>query len=314
LAAGGAVASAAGPVLGGVLSTWDWRLIFAINVPVCAFMLILAARVQRSPRTPARFDWTGQFLALVGLGSIIYALIEGGVVGYLAPMIVVLLIVGVCALGLFLLVQARSDHPMVPLRIFRSRPMRVAMFGGFAFIFAWFGSVFVASLYLQQELNIPPALAGLVFLPGAAVALVGNLGSGPLVNRFGPRFPVILGMASLVLGLAALALSVHVGSAVLVGVTIAMIGGGGSVAMPPLAGVVLERAPHGQAGVASAVSNTFRQVGGALAVALFGVLVSYDGGFIIGMQISLAIGALLALIGLLASLTLEGPGASATRE
>lgn len=253
-AAGGAVASAAGPVLGGALSAWDWRLIFAVNVPVCVVMLALAPRVRRSPRTSVPFDWAGQVLALVALGSIIFALIEGGVIGYGDPLIVALLITGTAALVLFVVVQARVTYPMMPLGLFQARPMRVAMFAGFAFIYAWFGSVFVASLYLQQELHIPPVLAGFVFLPGAIIAFFGNLSSGPLANRFGPRFPVLLGMASLTIGLTGLALSAHVGSAVLVGLTIALIGGGGSVAMPPAAGIVLGPRPgrsgrRGQRGV-----------------------------------------------------------------
>lgn len=305
-AAGGAVASAAGPVLGGALSAWDWRLIFAVNVPVCAVMLVVATRVPRSPRRTVPFDWPGQLLALIALGSIVFGLIEGGAIGYGHPLIVTLLVVGAAALGLFLMVQARVAHPMMPLGLFRAAPMRVAMFGGFAFIYAWFGSVFVTSLYLQQELRIAPALAGVVFLPGAVVAFFGNLVSGPLANRYGPRVPLVVGMVSLVVGLAALALSAGLGSVVLVAVTIALIGGGGSVAMPPLAGVVLEHAPDGQAGVASAVSNTFRQIGGALAIALFGVLVDQDWGFRPGMQLSLATAAALALVCLIASRALAG--------
>lgn len=305
-AAGGAVASAAGPVLGGTLSSWDWRLIFAINVPVCAAMLLLAHRVRRSPQNNVAFDWAGQVLALVALGTIIFALIEGGAIGYGHPLIVVLLVVGTAALALFLLVQARVPHPMMPLELFRSRPMRVAFFGGFTFIYAWFGSVFLSSLYLQQHLQIASSVAGLVFLPSAVLSFFGNLASGPLANRFGPRFPVVLGMASLLTGLIGLALSAQTESAVLVGIMLILIGGGGSIAMPPLAGIVLEHSPAGKAGVASAVSNTFRQVGGALAVAVFGVLVTSEARFLEGMQISLATAAVLALICLIASTTLAG--------
>lgn len=143
------------------------------------------------------------------------------------------------------------------------------------------------------------------FFPGAVVAFFGNLASGPLANRYGPRVPLVVGMSSLVVGLAVLALSARLGSVALVAVTIALIGGGGSVAMPPLAGVVLEYAPEGQAGVASAVSNTFRQIGGALAVALFGVLVGRDSGFLLGMQLSLGTAAVLAVICLIASRSLR---------
>lgn len=305
-AAGGAVASAAGPVLGGALSAWDWRLIFAVNVPVCIVMLAVSLRVPRSPRSSTPFDWLGQFLALIALGSILLGLIEGGAIGYGHPLIVTLLLVGVAALVLFVVVQGRVAHPMMPLELFRTGPMRVAMFGGFAFIYAYFGSVFVTSLYLQQELRIAPAVAGLVFLPGAVLSFFGNLASGPLANRFGPRVPVVIGMVSLVVGLSGLALAAGLGSVPLLTVMLALVGSGGSVAMPPLAGVVLQYAPDGQAGVASAVSNTFRQIGGALAIALFGVLVAGDAGFLSGMQLGLATGAVLAVICLVASRALAG--------
>lgn len=269
-------------------------------------MLMLAPRIQRSPRSSVPFDWAGQLLALIALGSIIYALIEGGAIGYGDPLIVTLLVTGVTALALFLLVQARAAHPMMPLTLFHTGAMRVALFGGFAFIYAWFGSVFLVSLYLQQHLNITPALAGLVFLPSAVLSFFGNLASGPLANRFGRRVPVLLGMGSLVIGLSVLAFFADEGSVMLVAIVLILIGGGGSVAMPPLAGVVLEYAPEGQAGVASAVSNTFRQVGGALAVAVFGMLVARDDGFLTGMQLSLATAALLALTSLIGSTTLTG--------
>ena len=193
-AAGGAVASAAGPILGGVLSSWDWRLVFLVNVPVCAVMLLLFIRVARSPGRPSRFDWAGQLLALIALGTLIYALIEGGVVGYTNPVIIGLFLLGAVALAAFIGVQARTRTPMMPLTLFRSGAMRVAFFGGFVFIFAWFGIVFLASLYLQQHLGMPAALAGLVFLPAALGSFVGNLSSGPLTNRVGPRVPAALGI------------------------------------------------------------------------------------------------------------------------
>lgn len=193
---------------------------------------------------------------------------------------------------------------MMPLVLFRNRPTQVALFAGFTFIYAWFGSVFVASLYLQQELGIESAIAGLVFLPGAVLSFFGNLASGPLSNKYGPRLPVVLGMASIVIGLVALGIAASTGSAVFVGIAVVLVGAGGSVAMPSVAGVVLENAPDGQAGVASAVSNTFRQIGGALAVAVLGVLVVHGGSFVTGMQIGLASGAVLAIICLVAAVSL----------
>lgn len=310
-AAGGAVASAAGPILGGVLSSWDWRFVFLVNVPVCAIMLLTSVRVTPSPGKPKRFDWAGQILALTGLGALIYALIEGGVVGYTTPEVIGPFLLGAVALAAFIGVQAHTRTPMMPLTLFRSGAMRVAFFGGFVFIFSWFGTVFLASLYLQQHLGLPPALAGLVFLPGAIGSFFGNLSSGPLTNRFGPRVPAALGMTLLLLGLAGFAVSAPADSAILIGVFLAVIGLGGSIATPSLASVVLAFAPEGQAGIASAVANTYRQVGGAFAIAVFGVLVSGGLGFITGLQVSAGTAAVLALVAAVLALTLPDSGRSA---
>ncbi|MGP9724461.1 MFS transporter [Corynebacterium sp. AOP40-9SA-29] len=305
-AAGGAVASAAGPMLGGWLSTWDWRLIFAVNIPFCLVMIIAAKGLEKSPRTQSHFDWVGQFLALVGLVAVIFALIEGAILGYGDLRIITLAIIGIASLGLFVYVQSRVKSPMMPLSLFEAAPMRIALFGGFTFIFSWFGSVFLASLYLQQSIGLSAATAGLIFVPSAILSFFGNIVSGPLSNRFGPRFPVMLGMASLVVGLSIFALSANLESALFVCISLILIGAGGSVAMPPVANVVLGNAPAGQSGVASAVSNTFRQLGGALAIALFGVLLSRNGDFTMGMQLSLGIAGCLALACLCLSYRLPG--------
>jgi DHA2 family methylenomycin A resistance protein-like MFS transporter len=164
-AVGGAVAGAVGPVLGGALTTLDWRLVFAINLPVCVVMLALLTRVAPSPRRPSRFDPVGQVLALVTLVGLVFGLIEGGADGFGTWYVVSALVVAAAALVGFLLVQARGRAPMMPLDLFRSSGMRIALGVGFAFMVGNFGSVFVLSLYLQQHLGLSPLAAGLVFLP-----------------------------------------------------------------------------------------------------------------------------------------------------
>ncbi len=119
--------------------------------------------------------------------------------------------------------------------------------------------------------------------------------------------PAVLGMTLLLLGLVGFALSAPADSAILIGAFLALVGIGGSIATPSLASVVLAFAPAGQAGIASAVANTFRQVGGAFVVAVFGVLVSHGPGFINGLQMGAGIAAVLALVAVVLSLTLPGP-------
>lgn len=305
-AAGGAVASAVGPLLGGMLSDLDWRLIFVVNLPVGVVMLALAARIATSPRRPAGFDWAGQVLSFVGLAALIAALIEGGAAGYGSPQIVVMVVLAVVSLSGFVLVQARGSRSMMPLSLFHEAPMRIAMLGGFVFIFSWFGTVFLASLFLQRELGLSASVAGLVFLPSAIVAFLGNLASGRLANRFGTRFPTVLGMVSMTLGLIGLALAARGDSALAIALLVVLVGAGGSVAAPPFAAVVLTHAGPGRAGIASATANMFRQVGGALAVAVFGVLVAASWGFVAGMQVALAAAAVLGALVAVLCLRLGG--------
>jgi DHA2 family methylenomycin A resistance protein-like MFS transporter len=202
-AVGGAVAGAVGPLLGGALTTIDWRLVFAINLPVCAAMLILLRRIAQSPRRANPFDWAGQILAIIALAGLIFGLIHGGTAGFGAPSVVLSLVGAAVGIAAFLLGQGRSSHPMMPLPLFRSTGIRIALSVGFAFMAGNFGSVFFVSLFLQQHLGLTPLVAGLVFLPSAAFSVLGNVMSGRLRNHFGPRAPAVTGQLSMVVGFAA---------------------------------------------------------------------------------------------------------------
>ncbi len=304
-AVGGAVAGLVGQPLGGLLTTLDWRWVFLINLPVCVAMVGSLLAVGASPTLPARFDWPGQVLAVVALGALVFGLIEGGHAGFGEPDVVAALLVAVVALVGFVRVQARSSHPMMPLELFGSHGFRLALPVGFAFMVGNYGNVFVISLYLQQQLGLSPLDAGLVFLPSAGFAVVGNLVSGPVSNRYGARLPVVSGLLLMAVGLLALLLTVDVGSPLVTTFCLLPIGLGGSLAMPSVTGVVLEGVPAERAGTASAVFNTFRQVGGAVAIAVFGALIARPDHFLSGARISLGVAAGLLLLAALNSLRIR---------
>jgi len=311
--AGGAVSGAAGPLLGGLLTTLNWRLVFAINIPVCLLILAFIPRVAPSARRALPFDWAGQVLAVTGLVALVYALIDGGERGFGRPLVIVVFAVAAASLAGFTAVQARVAHPMMPLSLFRPHSMRIALLGGFTFIVGWYGTVFLASLYLQQHLGLSPLVAGLAFLPSALVSLAGNLSSGAVVNRLGTRFPAVLGLSSMTAGLIGLALAAPLGQAWPVACLVILVGAGGSVAMPALTGVVLTSTGPGQAGIASAVLNMFRQIGGAVAIAVFGILVVAPRAFIPGLQASLTIAATLGTLSTLACLRIRPQPGEAQR-
>jgi DHA2 family methylenomycin A resistance protein-like MFS transporter len=300
-AAGGSVSGATGPLLGGLLTTIDWRLVFAINIPVCALILAYLPRIAPSARRPVPFDWTGQVRAVLGLVALVYGLIEGGK-GFGRPVVIVTLAVAVVSLTGFVAVQGRVAHPMMPLSLLRPAGMRIALFGGFSFVVGWYGTVFLASLYLQQHLGLSPLLAGLLFLPSALVSLGGNLASGSLTTRLGTRFAAAGGLSSMTAGLLGLALVAPLNRAWPVASLVILVSAGGSVATPALIGVVLTSAGPEQAGISSAVFNMFRQVGGAVAIAVFGILVAAPRAFDPGVRRSFFIAAALGLLAALACL------------
>ncbi len=304
-AVGGAVAGLVGQPLGGLLTTFNWRWVFTINLPICIAMLVFLVWLATSPKRPQPFDWTGQVLAIVGLSALVYGLIDGGHAGFGATAVVVSLAIAVASLAGFVFAQARVAHPMMPLELFGVHGFRIALLVGFAFMVGNYGNVFVTTLYLQQHLGLSPLHAGLVFIPSAFFAIAANLASGVVTNRFGARVPVVAGLLSMVFGLTAQLILAPLGHPWLIAVCIIPIGAGGALAMPSVTSVVLDGVPARQAGTASAVFNTFRQVGGAVAIAVFGALIAEPGSVDRGLRLSLGIAAALITVAALNSLRIR---------
>jgi MFS transporter, DHA2 family, methylenomycin A resistance protein len=307
---GAAVASSSGPVVGGLLTLVSWRLIFAINLPVGAVALGVLAWTEPSPQRTVPFDWVGQVTAVLAMGGLTYGAIEAGPAGLTAPQVVTAFTLAVVALAGFLAAQARGAHPMVPLELFRSRTVSAAVVIGFAFIVGYFGLPFVMSLYLQQLRGLSALATGLVFLPMMLVGAVLTPFSARLVERLGARLLVGGGLGLMTAGLAVLAV---VGSStpvwVLAGLMV-LVGLAGPLTMPPVMAVLLNSVPGHQAGVASGVFNTSRQLGGALAVAVFGALLAHPGTFMAGLRVSLLLAAGVALTAAAASRLLQPPRGS----
>ncbi|MFF1688399.1 MULTISPECIES: MFS transporter [unclassified Streptomyces] len=292
----GSVAAASGPLVGGLLSHTDWRLIFVINVPVGAAALILLARVPRSPRSAAPLDWVGQVSAVIAMGSLTFAAIEAGAHGYRAPAALTAFALAAVAVAVFALSQKRGKHAMLPRNLIRSRTLKVASANGFAFLAAMNGTVFLYSLYLQQHRGLTALAAGLVFVPMTVLSAFLGVPTARLTERYGPRVPIVGGL--LLMGASLLALAALPASAPvwLMGLVMIPVGSCGSLAMQPTTGMLLESVPARQAGVAGAVFNTSRQIGGTLAVAAFGALFASQAGALHGLRVSLLIAAVLAFI------------------
>ncbi len=306
-AMGGAIASSSAPVLGGLLSLASWRLIFFINVPVGTVALILLTRVAVSPRRWRPFDWVGQCTAVLAMGGLTFGAIEAGSAGITSPQVVAAFAIAVVALAVFVLAQARVAHPMVPLELFRTRNVSVAVAVGFAFVVGYYGLPFVMSLYLQQLRGLSSFGAGLVFVPMMIVGALLTPFSARITERFGARSLITTGLALMAVGLAVLAAFPSSASPVALGLLMVPVGVAGPLIMPPITALLLNSVPDAQAGTASGVFNTSRQVGGALAVAVFGALLAGDD-FMAGLRLSLLIAAGSAVIAAITALSLRPPG------
>ncbi|MDQ0990188.1 MFS transporter [Streptomyces sp. V3I7] len=299
-AAGGSVAVALGPVAGGALTTaWDWRGIFFVNLPLGVVALALLTRTRRSERRPAPLDLPGQATAVIALTALTFAVIEGGTTRAVA------FVVAVTAAVLFVRTEARQPHPVVPPALFRDRAVRVAVAAGAACSVAFYGVVFLFSLFFQQAQGRSALYVGLMFLPMTGLIAVTNVVSGKLAQRYGPRPPMLAGQALAVLGLLGLLTVGTRTPATLVAVLLIPLALGCALAIPPLTALMLDAVPAERAGVAAGVLNAARQVSGGLGIAVFGALVA--GGFATGMRTSLAVAA--ALLALTCLLTARGTAA-----
>jgi DHA2 family methylenomycin A resistance protein-like MFS transporter len=303
-AAGGA-AVAAGPVVGGVLTqTLGWRSIFFLNLPVGLVALAVTARAPRCAPRPAPLDLPGQAAAVLALAALTFGVIRAGAAGFGSVSALGALALAAVAALCFLAVESRGAQPMVPLGLFRRAAVGVCTATGFALNLAFYGIVFVISLYLQQVRGLSPLSAGLMFLPMTGCVTAVNLLSGRLTARFGPLPPTVAGQVILLGGMLGLLTVTEQTPTYVLMLLFVPLGIGGGMSVPALTAALFDAIEAQRAGLASGIFNSGRQVGGALGVAVFGALIAGagagTGGFVSGMRISLVLGAaLLALTTLL---------------
>jgi MFS transporter, DHA2 family, methylenomycin A resistance protein len=301
---GGSVAAAAGPVLGGILTQIDWRLIFFVNLPVGLAALMVLSRVAPSPRRPTPFDWLGQITAVLALAALTYGIIEGAVAGYGSPGILTLFAVCAASAAAFVLAQARGRHPMVPLDLFRSHSVSTALAIAVVTMAAFYGVVFLQSLYFQQQRGAAAMETGLLFLPMTGLVALLNPLAARLMVRFGNVAMIAAGQLLMALGLAGLWLLPTGAPVLLVALTMVPVGVGGSFTVPPIIALVMDNVPGEKAGTASGVINTARQLGGSLGVAIYGALLAgHD--FTTGLRLGFGTTAVVLLILIAATLPLR---------
>jgi EmrB/QacA subfamily drug resistance transporter len=274
----GGVASAIGPVLGGVLvgiASWGWRLAFLINLPLALAVVLVAARhvpETRDESAAGRLDLAGAASAAIGLGLVIYALTEGPAQHW--PVAVIAsLVVGLAVLVAFVVHELHSPNPMLPMSLFRIRQFTGANLVTLVVYAALSGSLFLLPVQLQRVVGFSPVAAGSSLLPITAVMLAFSARAGRLAQRIGPRRPMTFGPIIAAAGLALLS-RVDASASYLTDVlpAILVFSLGLSLTVAPLTATVLAAAPPNQVGVASAVNNDVARTGGLLAVAILPAL------------------------------------------
>jgi MFS transporter, DHA2 family, integral membrane protein len=276
-----------GVALGGVISGWLlehfwWGSIFLLNVLVVTVALVVGVFLvphAADDHQPA-LDPLGALLSILGLGSLIYAIIEAPTHGWLAGGTVLAFAVALAVLAGFAAWELHADEPMLDLRFFTNPQFTAATTSITLMFFASFGMIFILTQYLQFVLGLGPLAAGIRLLPWAAMFMVVAPRSARLVERFGYRAVVTSGLAIAAGGLGLLAVNGVQANEALLALSLVVVASGMGMVTAPSTGAIIASLPLTKAGVGSAVNDTTRELGGALGVAVVGsVLVSiYRGG------------------------------------
>jgi len=271
VAAGG---GSVGVLLGGVLTgALNWHWIFLVNIPIGILVFILSLKLLPKEHTRPdmlHLDVWGALAITASLMLAVYTIVNGNDVGWTSLQTLALGAVAVGLLALFITIESRVRSPLIPLDLFRLRNLRVANMVAVlwaAAMFAWF---FISALYLQLVLGYTPLKVGLAFLPANLIMAVFSFSiSAMLVNRFGIKRPLAIGLAIAAFGLLLLSRA-PVGGAFVMDILPSMIllGIGAGIAFNPMLLAAMNDVTSDESGIASGIVNTSFMMGGALGLAI----------------------------------------------
>jgi EmrB/QacA subfamily drug resistance transporter len=272
-AAVSALALAVGPLVGGALIEVDWRLIFWINLPICAAGIGItgwAARESRDETSPPKVDYPGLATLTPGLLAIVFALVRADDWGWGSPKTLGLLALGVVLLAGFWAIERRVTSPIVDFSLFRNGPYLGASAAAFALVGAYWAVIFFQPQYLQLVLDHGPVAAGILVLPITAPMVFISPFCGPLIKRFGPRGLMTAGM---VCGAVGLALLTRIDASSSYGALLPgylLFGIALGLVYAPMSTAAMLAMPREKAGIAAGVLAMVRVTAGALALAVVG--------------------------------------------
>lgn len=274
----GAVAMAAGPLAGGMLiHLLGWRSIFLVNVPLTLLAAWLTNRLRKDDITThavRSMDWLGQALAMVAVAASVAVLIESSGLGWRHGWITAGLMIAAVAWVLFIVVEATSREPMLPLKLFKSGVFSAAALVSMISALVFYGLLFLLSMYFQTVWGWTPLQTGMAMLPLTISVAIGSFSSGTLVKRYGSTFLVSGAFLLYAVGFVGMYGIPGNQPYWCIALFFPALGVGAGVITPAVTASLMNGIESSRAGIASAVLNAFRQTGSAFGVAIFGALLA----------------------------------------
>jgi EmrB/QacA subfamily drug resistance transporter len=307
------LAVALGPVVGGaIVDGISWQWIFWINVPFGILLVPLALRNLSESRGPAsKLDFKGLALVSAGLFGIVWGVVRSQELGWLSGEVVFALIAGTVGVTLFVLWEAATDAPMLPLHLFKNRSFAAANLATFLMYVGFFGAVFLITQYWQFAHGYSPLGAGLRILPWTVMPMFIAPVAAQLATKYGERPLLVIGLALIAFAVLWLGYVATPDASYLSILPALMVGGiGTSLFWAPSASIVFSSVGPEEEGVASGANNSIRELGGVFGIAVLTTIFSSHGSFLSpdafvdGMRPALYVGGVLVAIAAAVALAL----------